>query len=370
MNGENGLSAKFRQTQPFSFDVSLECGNGELLCLVGPSGSGKSTVLRMLAGLLDSGEGLVKCNNQVWYDTVAGTNLATHKRRLGMVFQSYGLFPHLDVAQHIQIGLHGSSAHPQASEIEPILDLVNLHGFERRKPNELSGGQQQRLALARAPARKPDVLLLAEPCAAVDLITRRKLRRELVRIRASLNIPIVLVTHDLDEAFQLADRLSVIHQGRTLQSDTPAEVLHHPDRAEIARLMGITNIFDGVVLSHHPGDGLSRIKWLDYTLDCKLNTGLSEGDDIQWIVSGNRIILHQKRRPSRGEAENPVDGVIVEFNRLGDTVEIDMLPDGTEKNTLSFSLPLHVAERNHLGVGERIGVSLNADGIHLMPNTA
>ena len=368
MPGEDGLYAKIRQSRPFALEVTLECARGELLCLAGPSGSGKTTVLRLLAGLGKPEQGYVHCNRQIWYDSDGNRNTPTHRRRLGMVFQSYGLFPHMTVAGHIRIGLEGAGIPATQANIAEILELVNLRGLERRKPAELSGGQQQRLALARALAREPDVLLLDEPFSAVDLITRRKLRRELVRIRASLNIPIVLVTHDLDEAYQLADRLSVIHQGKTLQSDTPAMIMEHPASADIARLMGITNIFDGIVTGHDSAAGTTRIQWLGHSLECRLNTAFSAGTNVQWIVPRNRIILHQKLRPSRGESENPVDGVIVDFNKLGDVVEIDMLPDDSDNRTLSFTLPLHVAERNRLGVDERIGVSLEAQGIHLVPH--
>ena len=365
---EYGIYAEFRQSQPIRMDVRLQCSKGELLCLAGPSGSGKSTTLRLLAGLDDAEQGIVRCNGQTWYDSESGKDVPTHERHLGMVFQSYGLFPHLDVARHIEIGLSGSGL-AQPGGVDTILELVNLSGFERRKPVELSGGQQQRLALARALARQPDVLLLDEPFSAVDLITRRKLRRELVRIRASLNIPIILVTHDLDEAFQLADQLCVIHQGKTLQCAAPGEIMDRPDSAEIARLMGITNIFEGTVLEHDAETSTTKIKWLDYLLECRLNTSLRVGEQIRWIVPKNRIILHQRVRPSRGQAENPIEGTITEFNKLGDVIEIDMLPDGSSEHSLSFSLPLHVAERNQLSVGERIGVSLSAEGIHTMPES-
>jgi molybdate transport system ATP-binding protein len=222
------------------------------------------------------------------------------------------------------------------------------------------------VALARALARKPRVLLLDEPFSAVDLITRRKLRKDLVRVRRALNIPIVLVTHDLDEAYQLADNLSIVHHGTTLHSAKPDDFINRPVNAEVARLTGQTNIFDGVIESHHLENGITRISWQGRILECLVNADFQVGEPVQWVIPQNRVILHQRVRPSRGEAENPVDGQISEMMKLGDSVALELLPDESNKASLSFTVPLHVAERNALAIGERIGVSLKTQGIHLM----
>jgi len=225
------------------------------------------------------------------------------------------------------------------------------------------------------------VLLLDEPFSAVDLITRRKLRKDLVRVRRALNIPIILVTHDLDEAYQLADNLCIVHHGTTLHSATPEDFINRPVNAEVARLTGQTNIFDGVIESHHVDKGITRIRWQGRILECLVNADFQVGEPVQWVIPQNRVILHQRVRPSRGEAENPVEGQISEMMKLGDSVALELLPDESsphdssleesnpdesKKASLSFTVPLHVAERNALAIGERIGVSLKTQGIHLM----
>ena len=352
--------ASLSQTKPIPIDMELECDRNELLCLVGPSGSGKTSCLRLIAGLNVCDQGVVRCHQHSWLDTGKNINRPTHERKLGMVFQNYGLFPHLTVEQHLNLS---PNSRKNTSE---LLDLVNLGGFEKRKPDQLSGGQKQRLALARALAREPDILLLDEPFSAVDLVTRKKLRRELVRIRHQLQIPVILVTHDLDEASLLADRIAVVHRGKILQTDTPLQLIAHPDSATVARLMGMSNIFEATVESQDEDKKVTLINWLGIVLTANQNKALAVGEKIQWVIPGNQIILHQRRRPSKGEVENPIEGRISEFNRLGDHVEIELLPEGSQTYTFSFSIPLHVAERNGLKVGEHIGVSLNTQGIHLM----
>jgi molybdate transport system ATP-binding protein len=355
------LVVRVTQSSPVQIDVNFECGLNELVCLVGPSGSGKTTTLRLIAGLEKAAKGKVTCRNQIWLDSSQSINQPAYLRKLGMVFQSYGLFPHLNVTEHIEIsGLSNSD------ELAELLDLVNLTGLESRKPHQLSGGQQQRLALARALARKPDVLLLDEPFSAVDLVTRKKLRRELARIRRQLQIPVVMVTHDLEEASLLADRIVVMHRGRNLQTGQPKELFGQPNNAEIARLIDLSNIFQGRVIKHDEAKNLTCIEWIGRQLDCIYRPEFEPGESIDWVIPENRVILHQRVRPSKGEAENPVQGIISNFNPLGEYAEIDMLPDGSQDQSLSFSLPLHVAERNRLEVNESIGVSLDKLGIHLM----
>jgi molybdate transport system ATP-binding protein len=245
--------------------------------------------------------------------------------------------------------------------------LVHLAGLEERRPKDLSGGQQQRVAVARALARDPAVLLLDEPFSAVDLVTRRKLQRELAELRRSLAMPILLVTHDLDEAAALAERIVILHRGRTLQSGPPVEVLDRPRDAEVARLVGHRNIFSGEVLAHRPEAGHTLLRALDRTLEARLQPEWPAGAAVDWLVPPDRVVLHRRDRPSRGEHENPLLGRIVELVVLGETAQVTAEID---TRPLAFSVPAHVARRNGLAVGVAIGVSLLAEGIHLMPRRA
>jgi molybdate transport system ATP-binding protein len=235
-----GLTAKLYQKDPIALDVALSVAPGEILALVGPSGSGKSTTLRAIAGLYWPAEGHIACNGSVWLDREAGINLPARERRVGMVFQSYALFPHLTAIENVMEALGDVPQEERRGQAHVLLERTHLAGLEDRKPAALSGGQQQRVAVARALARRPDVLLLDEPFSAVDRVTRRKLRCELIELRRELPMPVILVTHDLDDVIRLADRMSVLNHGRILQTGAVEEVMARPASATVAELLDLS----------------------------------------------------------------------------------------------------------------------------------
>ena len=200
-------------------DVSLAVEKGAFFTFLGPSGCGKTTSLRLIAGFEQPSQGEVRIGGR----SVVG--VPAYRRPVNMVFQHYALFPHLDVAGNVAYGLRQRRPRPSAAEVQrqlgEMLELVRLPGFERRRPHELSGGQQQRVAIARALARDPDVLLLDEPFSAVDQVTRRRLHRELAQLRERLRMPIVLVTHDLEEAVYLADQVLLLSRHPARVADFP-----------------------------------------------------------------------------------------------------------------------------------------------------
>ncbi|MDP1653153.1 MAG: ABC transporter ATP-binding protein [Rhodocyclaceae bacterium] len=357
-----GLHAHLRQRTPIPLDATLSCAPGELLALVGPSGSGKSTLLRCIAGLHAAEGGTIRCNNETWFDTDAGANRPVQARRIGFVFQSYALFPHLTAQENVATAFGHLPAAERMARAHELLTRVHLDGLERRKPAALSGGQQQRVAVARALARDPAVLLLDEPFSAVDQVTRRKLQQELARLRAHLNIPMLLVTHDLDEARMLADRITILHHGTTLQSGTPDEVMTRPASAAIARLVGLQNLFEGTLVSE---GGALRLVWLGHRLEVARVEGAA-GDRVAWVIPPEGVLLHRRERPSRGEAENPVAGTVRDCVRLGPFTQIRLVPDGGSE-PIAFSVPTHVAERNDIAPGTSVRVTLLATSIHLMP---
>ncbi|MBS1269484.1 MAG: Sulfate/thiosulfate import ATP-binding protein CysA [Gammaproteobacteria bacterium] len=367
MNSSSGrLSVTLQQQRPVSLDVDFRCGPGELLGLVGPSGSGKTTVLRCIAGLARADAGQVRCGDAVLWYPADGVDLPTRRRDVGIVFQNYALFEHLNARDNITIALPGWSRERRNSRAAELLELVNLSGLEARRPAQLSGGQKQRVALARALARRPRLLLLDEPFSAVDLVTRRKLRKDLARMRKRLEIPIIMVTHDLDEAYELSDTISILYHGKTLFTAAPNAVMRRPSTPEVAHLVGLTNIFTGEVAEHDRARRLTLLRWRDRILECALNESYRPGETVHWLIPPNNVILHQRVRPSRGERENPVAGVVRDLVTLGGSVNIELDIESSSGETLSFSVPVHVAERNSLDMGERIGVSLRAAGIHLM----
>lgn len=357
-----GLSVRLRQQAPIPLEAELACAPGELLALVGPSGSGKSTLLRCIAGLHAAAEGAIHCNDETWFDAATSTDRPVQARRIGFVFQHYALFPHLTALENVAAALQGLTFAERAARAGELLARVHLDGLSQRKPAELSGGQQQRVAVARALARDPAVLLLDEPFSAVDQVTRRKLQQELARLRAELDIPMLLVTHDLDEARMLADRMVILHKGKTLQAGAPDEVMTRPANASIARLVGLQNLFEGQLVED---GGALRLEWLGHRLQVARSAGRA-GARVSWVIPPEGVLLHRRERPSRGETENPVAGVVQDCVRLGPFTQIRLLPEGGAE-PIAFSVPTHVAERNGIAPGAAARVTLLADSIHLMP---
>ncbi|MBM3570716.1 MAG: ABC transporter ATP-binding protein, partial [Alphaproteobacteria bacterium] len=290
------LDVRLRQARPIPLDAAFGVAAGELLALVGPSGAGKTTCLRMIAGLDRPADGRISGRGGAWFDAAAGIDRPPQARAIGMVFQHYALFPHLGALDNVALALGHRPAEARAARARELLDLVNLAGLEARKPAQLSGGQQQRVALARALARDPAALLLDEPFAAVDQVTRRKLQRELAQLRRRLAMPIVLVTHDLDEAAALADRMAILSQGRTLQIGPPAEILARPKDAQVARLVGLTNLFSARVLGHE-GD-FTLLDWNGRRIEARRAEGFAAGAEVGFVVPRAGVILHRRDRPS------------------------------------------------------------------------
>ncbi|MEJ7670939.1 MAG: ABC transporter ATP-binding protein [Casimicrobiaceae bacterium] len=360
----SGLRLRLKQQAKIPLDASFECPPGKTLALVGPSGSGKSTLLRCIAGLHRAADGCIECAGDVWFDTSVGVDRPPQQRSVGIVFQSYALFPHLSALANVVAALGHHPARDREARGRELLARVHLSGLEVRKPAQLSGGQQQRVAMARALARDPQVLLLDEPFSAVDRVTRQKLYRELAELRHSLALPIVLVTHDLDEAAMLSDRMCLLHRGRTLQTGTPHEVMTRPANVEVARIVDMKNVFEGRIVAGE--NGRARLAWAGRALEVDSTAGYVDGARACWGIPTSGVLLHLRDRPSRGERENPVEGLVAECVQLGEDTTLTMRVDGAA-TALWVRVPTHVAERNGVRAGERIAVSLLAEMIHLMP---
>ena len=221
--------------------VSVDIASGSLTALLGPSGSGKTTLLRVIAGLEVPDQGSVR------YGEEDATHRSARERNVGFVFQHYALFRHMNVFENIAFGLrvrHWARARVH-ERVHELLNLIQLAGLEKRYPSQLSGGQRQRVALARALAPEPKLLLLDEPFGALDARVRQELRAWLRRLHDELHVTSVFVTHDQEEAFEVADRVVVMHQGRIEQTGTPAEVFDHPASAFVMGFLGNVNVFHG-----------------------------------------------------------------------------------------------------------------------------
>ncbi len=298
------LEVMARARTPIPLDVAFQVEPGELLALVGHSGAGKTTLLRTIAGLWRPQTGRVAVNGRAWLDTAAGVDLPTHRRRVGIVFQSYALFPHMTAVQNVMAAMDI----PDKAEAERTLDLVNLHGLADRKPAQLSGGQQQRVAVARALARRPYALLLDEPFSAVDRATREKLYGEIIELRRHLAMPVVLVTHDMNEAQLLADRMVVIADGRAVREGTTAEVMADPDALRAMGIRELAAMLPAIIVEH-AADGLTR---LDAPTGSLFLPGVEgkPGTRVRVRIMAHEVIL-SRLRPEGLSAQNIIAGKVV-----------------------------------------------------------
>ena len=301
----------------FHLETEWEVEPGQVLVLFGPSGAGKSTTLRAIAGLLRPVRGHVEVGGQVVYDSGDGTWVPTHERRLGYLTQQYHLFPHLKVAANITFGLPDRNSPTGRERFSELSSLFQLEGLEERYPWELSGGQQQRVALARALASRPAMLLLDEPFASLDAELRRTLRRELRDMLAQSPVPVMLVTHDREEALALGDSVQVINEGRALVTGDPLDVLGQPGQGRVARLVGVENLFDLEVQERNPRDGTMSCVGpglqLEVPLDSHTSASAGSEDGTDRVTVGIRAsdIILAKEDLAGSSARNRLPGQVV-----------------------------------------------------------
>ena len=291
--------------------VDLEIFRGELFSLLGASGCGKTTLLRILAGLETPTSG------KVWIDGVDITQMPAYERPVNMMFQSYALFPHMNVAQNVAYGLKrdGIPKEEIGQRVDQMLTMVELSGFAKRKPHQLSGGEQQRVALARALVKRPKVLLLDEPLAALDKRLREQTQYELMRIQEQLGVTFIVVTHDQQEAMTLSTRIAVMNEGRFIQVGPPTELYENPDNRFIASFIGSVNLFAGRTLTRD--DHLYTIALNKHDLQCQVEhtQHLNNGSPIWVAVRPEKITI--SRTPVASEGLNQLTGTVDDIAYTG-----------------------------------------------------
>ncbi len=241
------VTCNYQAEQPAVQNISISAQEGDIICLLGPSGCGKTTTLRAIAGFEKVTSGEILLNGQLV--SSADTHIPTERRRVGMVFQDYALFPHLKVQDNVAFGLQALARTARQERTHTMLELVGLSEFAHRYPHELSGGQQQRVALARALAPNPVILLMDEPFSNLDPDMTIKMRSELYRLLRETNTTAVLVTHDHQEAFAMADRVAVLQDGTLVQYDTPETIYHLPTCQFVAEFVGKADFIPGIILN-------------------------------------------------------------------------------------------------------------------------
>ena len=342
-------------------DICLTVARGEFVTLLGSSGCGKTTTLRIIAGLEQTDSG------SVWINGQDVTKLPPDKRDVNTVFQNYALFPHMNVAENIGYGLKLRKV-PRGEikkKVAQMLELVQLEGYEKRKPSELSGGQKQRVAIARALVNNPKVLLLDEPLGALDLQLRRAMQIELKHLQKKLGITFIYITHDQEEAINMSDRIAVMKDGRIEQIGTPDEIYNHPKTSYVATFVGNANILHGVAENIQGENAIVKIG--NDRVIVKLETSQQNTGDTgvkQYLAAGEKVTL-AVRSENILLQETAVIGDTGTDHR--DTVDISVSGGGLDahnKNSVS-GLQATVTEKNFAGGQLRVTLKLS-DGTQLI----
>jgi iron(III) transport system ATP-binding protein len=306
---------------PVLNDITFTIEDGEFFTLLGPSGCGKSTTLNCIAGLEDPTSGSITVGTTPFVDTARKLNVPPEERNLGMVFQSYALWPHMTIEQNLAMPLNIRRV-PRAEKsqrIHEVLDKVGLAHLRDRYPHQLSGGQQQRVALARALVYSPGVLLLDEPLSNLDAKLREQARAWLKRLQVDLGITTVYVTHDQDEALSLSDRIAVMFDGHMAQIGTPTEVYQRPASAHVAAFVGSCNFLIGRVVTPSATSATVRLDSSGMIVTVATPTAVKAGDEVTIAIRPERLTITPKDATATGA--NVLDTVVLTRAYVGNRYE-------------------------------------------------
>ena len=352
------IKKSFTEGEAVLDNISLEISKGEFITLLGSSGCGKTTTLRIIAGLEQPDAG------SVWLDGREVTGLEPNQRDVNTVFQNYALFPHMNVAENIGYGLKLKKV-PKSEirkKVSQMLELVQLEGYEKRKPSELSGGQKQRVAIARALVNNPKVLLLDEPLGALDLQLRRAMQIELKHLQKKLGITFIYITHDQEEAINMSDRIAVMKDGRIEQIGTPDEIYNHPKTSYVATFVGNANILHGVAESIQGENAIVKIG--NDGVIVKLETSQQDTGGKQYLSAGEKVTLAVRSENILLQETAVIGDTGTDYRDAVDISVADGSLDAHNKNSVS-GLQATVTEKNFAGGQLRVTLKLS-DGTQLI----
>lgn len=293
------LALNYQQKSVLS-DISFALMAGEIACLLGQSGCGKTTALRCIAGFEQPNSGKIVLNNKILFDKQQSRNIPAHQRGIGMVFQDYALFPHLNVAQNIGFGLHQLSKSDSQKRVNELLDFIGLADYQKRYPHELSGGQQQRVALARALAPKPSLILLDEPFSSLDTELREHLSKEIRLLLKQQNTQAIVVTHDQQEAFAMADKIGMLANGVLQQWDIPKNLYHQPKTLTVAEFIGQGTLIDVKIINEQKQTALGNL-----------------GKDFVHFSDINKVLIRPEMVSIVNVADSPIHASILDIDFKG-----------------------------------------------------
>ena len=352
------IKKSFTEGEAVLDNISLEISKGEFITLLGSSGCGKTTTLRIIAGLEQPDAG------SVWLDGREVTGLQPNQRDVNTVFQNYALFPHMNVAENIGYGLKLKKV-PKSEirkKVSQMLELVQLEGYEKRKPSELSGGQKQRVAIARALVNNPEVLLLDEPLGALDLQLRRAMQIELKHLQKKLGITFIYITHDQEEAINMSDRIAVMRDGRIEQIGTPDEIYNHPKTSYVATFVGNANILHGAAESIQGQNAIVKIG--NDKVIVKLETSQQDTGGKQYLSAGEKVTLAVRSENILLQETAVIGDTGTDYRDAVDISVADGSLDAHNKNSVS-GLQATVTEKNFAGGQLRVTLKLS-DGTQLI----
>ena len=355
------IKKSFTEGEAVLDNISLEISKGEFITLLGSSGCGKTTTLRIIAGLEQPDAG------SVWLNGREVTGLEPNQRDVNTVFQNYALFPHMNVAENIGYGLKLKKV-PKSEirkKVSQMLELVQLEGYEKRKPSELSGGQKQRVAIARALVNNPKVLLLDEPLGALDLQLRRAMQIELKHLQKKLGITFIYITHDQEEAINMSDRIAVMRDGCIEQIGTPDEIYNHPKTSYVATFVGNANILHGAAESIQGENAIVKIG--NDRVIVKLETSQQDTGDTrakQYLAAGEKVTLAVRSENILLQETAVIGDTGTDYRDAVDISVADGSLDAHNKNSVS-GLQATVTEKNFAGGQLRVTLKLS-DGTQLI----
>jgi molybdate transport system ATP-binding protein len=333
------IAARIRKTYAarpdsaaFALDLEFEAAAG-ITVLFGPSGAGKTLALDSIAGFVRPDQGRILLDGEILFDGATGVHLSPQARHCGYVFQNYALFPHMTLRQNLEFAVEKKPRLERHRQVNEMLERFRITDAAGRRPHEVSGGQRQRCSIARALIGAPKLLLLDEPAQGLDSVLRAELHAALRQVRADFATPVLLVTHDLDECFELAEEMLVLHSGRVVQSGPPRKILDHPANLEVARLLGAFNLLAGEIKLLDPGRNQSRVNVNGVEIEGPYFPGRLKGDRVTVCVRPEQLaVAPRNARP--GPNQIPVDltrtvelpqWVRLEFvNSAGEHVAVDL----------------------------------------------